>query len=254
MPAYTQPFSDCHEPNSVWSADFKGHFRLGRGAYCYPLTVSDNCSRFLLMCRGLKHPNALGTRRGFEEVFEEYGLPDVIRTDNGQPFAGLGIGGLTPLSLWWIKLGIIPERIELGHPEQNGRHERMHRTLKESTAVNPEETFEKQQHRFDHFKEEYNGERPHQALKGKRPKDVYQKSLREMPNTLPELNYPEGMELRKVRTNGEIKWAGKRIYISELLHGEPVGLEAIDERRAFLYLGKIKLGIVDARKNRVIRP
>ena len=136
-PPYTDPLGDCKWPNSVWSADYKGQFRTGDGRLCYPLTISDNCSRYLLVCRGLESPSFDATKPWFDWAFREYGLPEAIRTDNGAPFASVAVGGLSKLSVWFIKLGIKPERIEVGHPEQNGRHERMHRTLKEETANPP---------------------------------------------------------------------------------------------------------------------
>src|SRR5262249_11433354 len=152
-----EPFMECEAPNGVWSADFKGHFRLGgTGPYCYPLTISDNYSRFLLACEGFEKQALKVTQRCFKRIFMEYGLPHAIRTDNGYPFATVGIGGLTALSVWWIKLGIIPERIEPGCPEQNGRHERMHRTLKEAVISPAKENFKLQQKSFDAFRQEYN--------------------------------------------------------------------------------------------------
>jgi putative transposase len=136
-PPYTQPFAHAGTPNAVWSADFKGHFRTGDQRYCYPLTVSDGFSRYLLACRGLLHPTHEAVRPWFERVFREYGLPLAIRTDNGVPFASRALGGLSRLSAWWVRLGITPERIEPGCPQQNGRHERMHRTLKRDSVTPP---------------------------------------------------------------------------------------------------------------------
>ena len=253
VPSHSEPFAECNAPNRVWSADFKGQFKVGN-TYCYPLTISDNHSRFLLLCKGLQRPTLRETMVGFKQAFIEYGLPDAIRTDNGQPFAGLGIGGLTELSIWWLKLGIMPERIALGHPEQNGRHERMHRTLKEATALPPKHSFIEQQYSFDVFRNEYNHERPHQALEGKRPADVYKTSQRSLENTLSEVIYPHDFEVRKVRTNGEIKWAGKKYYVSGLLRGEPLGLLMIGDGKAILHFAKLKLGIIDARDDKIIRP
>src|SRR3990167_10903725 len=254
VPAHSAPLVHCNAVNQVWSADFKGQFRLGnKGNYCYPLTISDNFSRYLLACHGLLSPNTEEAILLFEKIFYEYGLPYAIRTDNGQPFAGLGIGGLTRLSIWWLKLGIIPERIEPGCPEQNGRHERMHRTLKDSTAKPSKENFKDQQKCFDDFKEEYNHQRSHQALDGKRPGDVYARSLRFMPNKLEEIYYPDNFEVRKVRTNGQIKCFGKKYFISELLRREPIGLEMIDEKKAIIYFSKAKLGMIDAKEDKIIR-
>lgn len=249
---HNEPFLDCNESNRVWSADFKGQFRVG-GSYCYPLTISDNYSRFLLLCKGLVGPRLKETMDGFRQVFIEYGLPTAIRTDNGQPFAGLGIGALTSLSIWWLKLGIIPERIEPGCPQQNGRHERMHRTLKEATALPPKSNFKEQQISFDLFVNEYNYERPHKALNGKRPKDVYQPSSRTYLGDDNEVIYPHDFEIRKVRSNGEVKCFGKKYYVSELLYGEPIGLQNIDDGRLCIYFSKLQLGIIDARKDKIIR-
>lgn len=248
-----EPFSECDSNNAVWSADFKGQFKVG-GSYCYPLTIMDNFSRYLLSCEGLKHPNMEETRRCIERVFKEYGLPASIRTDNGQPFASIGLGGLTALNIWWIKLGIRHERIQPGCPQQNGRHERMHRTLKEATAKPAEGNFEDQQRSFDAFRKEYNEERPHQALAKKRPAEIYTGSLRPYPEQIEEVHYPNHYLIRQVKTNGEIKWFGKRYYVSELLHKEPIGLEPIDEERAIVYFGHHKLGLIDARSDKIIRP
>lgn len=255
VPAYGAPFMACEGPNEVWSADFKGQFRLGdkQAPYCYPLTISDNYSRFLLACEGLERPNLAATEKCFHRVFEEYGLPDAIRTDNGQPFAGVGIGGLTRLSIWWLKLGILPERIAPGCPEQNGRHERMHRTLKEATASPSRNSFEEQQRCFDEFKREYNDERPHQALSGDSPKDVYRKSRRPFPIRVPEVFYPADFEIRMVRSNGEIKCFGKKYYVSDVLQGEPIGLEWTSEGQGVLYFSRMSLGVIDVREDKIIR-
>jgi putative transposase len=253
-PSYSEPFLNCSLPNEVWSADFKGQFKVGSGRYCYPLTISDNYSRYLLGCEGFESPNMEETIRSFERVFKEYGLPKAIRTDNGYPFASVGIGGLTRLSIWWLKLGILPERIRAGCPQENGRHERMHRTLKEATAVPAQGDFAQQQRCFDEFRQEYNEARPHEALGKKRPASVYTKSSREYPGRVQEVSYPDPFIIRRVKTNGELKWHGKRYYVSELLHREPIGLEVIDEGRAIVYFAKLKLGLIDARKDQIIRP
>lgn len=226
---------------------------MGNRAYCYPLTVSDNFSRYLLLCKGLERPTLEGTRKGFEHLFREYGLPKAIRTDNGQPFAGVGIGGLTRLSIWFLKLGILPERIEAGCPQQNGRHERMHRTLKQETTKPAGKDLLSQQRQFDEFRRIYNSERPHEALDGKRPAEIYTRALRTYPSQLPEIIYPDSYEIRKIKLNGEMKWRGKRYYVSELLVHEPIGLEVIDDGRAILHFAGLKLGLVDARTDRIIR-
>ena len=168
-------------PNKVWSADYKGQFKTGDGRWCYPLTITDNMSRYLLACKGLYSPCHVDTQPWFEWVFREFGLPEAIRTDNGTPFAGRGVTGLSRLSVWWIKLGIRPERIESGKPQQNGRHERMHRTLKQDTAKPPKADMDRQQCRFDEFRHEYNYDRPHEALDKKTPVSVYEPSPRRFP-------------------------------------------------------------------------
>jgi len=180
------------QANRVWCTDFKGWFVLGNGQRCEPWTLSDGWSRYLLRVKAMKHQELEGVRRGFEGAFREHGLPDVIRSDNGRPFAGLGIGGLSQLSVWWIKLGIRPERIRPGKPQENGRHERMHLTLLEACKP-PENTFRGQQRRFDAFRQEFNQERPHEALGDHPPAQVYQRSSREYPKRTPEVDYEAGV-------------------------------------------------------------
>lgn len=243
-PPYTQPFNGCDRPNQTWSADYKGQFRTGDGKLCYPLTMTDNCSRYLLICRGLPQPILETTKSWFERAFKEYGLPEAIRTDNGSPFASIGIGGLTRLSVWLIKLGVKPERINSGHPEQNGRHERMHRTLKEETASPPESNLVQQQKAFDSFRREFNFERPHEALGQIPPASVYEPSERRYNGRVPKIEYDDDVLVRQVRHNGQIKWKGNLIYVSDALVGEPVGLEQIDEhlwdiRFSFHHLGTL---------------
>lgn len=237
---YNQPFAACRESNQVWSADFKGKFRLGNSRYCYPLTITDNYSRFLIDCYGMYRPTLKETKERFERAFYLYGLPDAIRTDNGTPFAGTKTAGLSQLSIWWLKLGIMPERIDLGCPEQNGRHERMHRTLKEATTKPAKENLRQQQGRFDAFIEEFNEERPHESLNGQYPGEIYKASKRAMPCKIPEVTYPNGFEIRYVRSNGEIKWGGKKHFISELLYGEPIGIYQEDDTIA-IYFSRLKI-------------
>lgn len=252
-PPYRNPFVCIHQPNTVWTADFKGPFKTGQGAICYPLTVADAFSRYLLCCRGLTRPREVQVRPWFERVFREYGLPLAIRTDNGPPFASVGLGGLSKLSVWWLKLGILPERIQPGHPEQNGRHERMHRTLKEETARPPKASLRAQQRAFDRFRVEYNQERPHEALNQRPPACVYERSAREYPRRVPKLQYPSAYEVRKVRFKGELKWRGKLVYVSEALSGEPIGLHQIDDSHWQMYFGPVLLGVLDDRKGCIKR-
>ena len=240
---YSEPFAECAAPNQSWSADFKGDFLLGNGGRCYPLTISDNFSRYLLLCRALPRPSLAEVQPWFEWVFRRCGLPAVIRTDNGAPFASLALGGISQLSKWWIKLGIKPERIQPGKPAQNGRHERMHRTLKQ--AVAPQRDLGEQQRHYDPFQEEYNWERSHESLGRKTPGSIHCSSPRFYPAKLPEVHYESGVTVRQVRHNGEIKWRGQMLYISEVLAKEPVGLKPIDEAKWELRYSFHLLGVLD---------
>lgn len=253
VPAYTQPFCECREPNDSWSLDYKGQFYMRNNHVCYPLTLSDNCSRYLLKCKALAGPRYVPTKKVLIEAFREYGLPDAIRTDNGTPFAGKSIGGLSRLSIWFILLGIIPERIKKGCPQENSRHERMHRTLK-SDALNPAaRDLKEQQERFDIFRQDYNNERPHESLNDQTPSDYYKKSSR------PYVEHPHPPEydlnyiVRQVRHGGEIKFKGQMFYITPLLTGQPVGLKEIADGLWQLQYSFYVLGSVDLRKNKIIR-
>ena len=246
---YSEPFGECCAPNQSWSADFKGDFLMGNGRRCYPLTISDNFSRYLLLCRALGRPRFAEVQPWFEWVFRESGLPEVIRTDNGAPFASLALGGLSQLSKWWIKLGIKPERIQPGKPAQNGRHERMHRTLKE--AVPPQSDLREQQRQYDPFQEEYNCERSHESLGRKTPASIHCTSPRSYPAKLPELQYESGITVRRVRHNGEIKWRGQLLFLSEVLAKEPVGLKSIDDESWEVRYGFHLLGVLDERKKTI---
>lgn len=248
---YSEPFRECEAPNQSWSADFKGDFLLGNGRRCYPLTISDNFSRYLLLCRALERPRHEQVQPWFEWVFREAGLPEVIRTDNGVPFASLALGGLSQLSKWWIKLGIKPERIKPGKPAQNGRHERMHRTLKQAVAAQSD--LQEQQRQYDPFVEEYNWERSHEALGRETPGSVHCTSARSYPAKLPEVEYESGVTIRQVRHSGEIKWRGQLLYLSEVLAKEPVGLKQIDEHKWELRYSFHLLGILDD-STKTIRP
>ncbi len=227
MSADNSPFTNCDAPNQSWSVDFKGDFLMGNQKRCYPLTISDNYSRQVLLCQALGSTAHTGVQPMFERVFTEYGLPYSIRSDNGIPFASQSLGGLSRLSKWWIDLGIRPERINLGHPEQNGRHERMHRTLKDylqqlnKIAAN----LSRQQIYFDEFIQEYNRERMHEGLDGLTPETLYQPSVRPYSNIILPYEYDSHCQVRRVRSNGEIKWQGRLFYVSELLAGEPIALQ-----------------------------
>jgi len=250
-PPYSEPFIHCNQPNEVWCADFKGQFRLGVGKLCYPLTVSDSYSRYLLGCWGLAHPTGEQTRSHLEIAFREYGLPAAIRTDNGVPFASVALGGLSSLSVWLIKLGIKPERIEKSHPEQNGRHERMHRTLKAEAISPPRKSFGEQQRAFNRFRDGYNHDRPHEALGQKTPGSIYRKSPRPYPEIIPEVEYGGAFTVRRVKANGDIKWKGKERYVSGALAREPVGLKQVDNGVWNLYFSFHPLGILDERQGKI---
>jgi len=237
-------------PNAVWCADFKGCFPVGGvgGERCHPLTISDGYSRFLLRCRGLRRPLSQYARRVFESAFHEYGLPRAIRTDNGPPFSTLAPGGLSRLSIWWIRLGIRPERIMPGRPEQNGRHERMHRTLKAETARPPRSSFSAQQRAFDRFQLEYNEQRPHEALGQAVPASLYRPSLRSYPRQLPEPEYPACFERRVAYPNGVISFGTTQWYVSACLAGERLGLEPCDDGRWRVHFGWVPIGWLDLKR------
>lgn len=237
-------------PNAVWCADFKGHFPIGGsdGERCQPLTISDGFSRYLLRCRALRHSLHRCAQPVFESAFREYGLPRAIRTDNGPPFSTLAPGGLSRLAVWWIRLGIRPERIMPGRPEQNGRHERMHRTLKAETAKPPRSSFRAQQRAFDRFRAEYNDERPHEALGQEVPASLYRPSLRSYPPRLPEPDYPSHFETRVAYPNGVISFGTTQWYVSSCLAGERVGLEPCDDGRWRAHFGCVPIGVLDLRR------
>ena len=238
-------------PNVVWSADFKGWFRTADGARCDPATISDGYSRMLLACT-IVPPKTVPVRAVFEHTFREYGLPLVLRTDNGAPFASVGAGGLSRLAVWWVRLGITLERIAPGHPEQNGRHERLHRTLKADCCHPPAATPAAQQARFAAWQAEYNTLRPHQALGQTPPATHYQRSERLYPARLPEVVYPDGMLVRRVRSRGEIRWQGRHIFLSEALIGETVGIR--DGAQGWeVRFGPVYLGILDTLGERLVK-
>lgn len=235
--------------NRLWSCDYKGKFRTLDGLYCHSLTVSDNYSRYLLGCDAQLSPTGAAARRHFERLFREYGLPWAILSDNGTPFASSGLGWLSRLSVWWTRLGVRPVLIDPGHPEQNPRHERMHWTLKQETACPPARHLKAQQRRFDHFRREYNEERPHQGLEGKVPSDYYETSARPYPKKLPPLNYPGHFEVRRVGSNSGIKLRGGQLFLTTVLTGEDVGLEEIDDGVWSVYFGCLYLGRYVEREN-----
>jgi len=243
--------SEPTEPNDLMTVDYKGHFFLGNHCYCYPLTVVDHVSRYLLACDAYPSNEGVHTRRAFERIFRKYGLPRAILSDNGSPFGSPGLARLSRLSLWWIRLGIRIERIVPGHPEQNGAHERMHRTLKAETTRPPEQTMDRQQKRFDEFRHVYNAERPHEALGQKRPATIYRPSPRPYPESLPPIEYAGHLETRKIDCRGMMRWKHERIFTSKTLTGEWVGLEEIDDGIWSLYYGPVLLARLDERQMRL---
>jgi transposase InsO family protein len=228
-PPFSQPLGHAQEPNQVWCADFKGWFRTLDQQRIDPLTISDAASRYLLRCQVVEKTDTVRVQAIFEAAFREYGLPLAMRTDNGPPFASRAIAGLSPLALYLMKLNIVPERIAPGHPEQNGRLERIHRTLKAETATPPANHERAQQVAFDGFKYIYNEQRPHEALHMKTPASCYTPSPRAYPSRLPTPQYNSSMQVRKVGPCGTFGWKGEKIFISETLANEPIGLELIDE-------------------------
>jgi transposase InsO family protein len=223
---YSQPLAHCTTPNRVWCADFKGWFRTGDGRRCDPLTITDGYSRYLLRTQALAHPTLAATRPVFEATLREYGLPEAIRTDNGVPFASTSGIGLSRLAVGWIDLGITPERIRPGKPQENGRHERMHRTLKAETLRPPAETLRKQQQRFDRFREEYNHSRPHEALDYQTPASVYQMSPRPYPSRILAPQYDTEAAVCRVYDKGSFYYKGTSYFLTDVLAGRRIALAA----------------------------
>jgi transposase InsO family protein len=234
------------------TADFKGQFRMGNGALCYPLTIADPFSRYLLAVEALDSTHMAPSKAVFEAVFREYGLPRQLITDNGTPFcSATSLGGLTQLSRWWIEMGVTPVRIEPGRPDQNGIHERMHRTLKAWITRHPKSSRRSQQQSFDAFRTEFNQIRPHQSL-GQRPPLSAFRTYRPFPSRPPKLEYDTNMDVRSVNANGEIKWNGHQIFLSEVLIGAHVGLLPVAEELRMIYLGPVRIGYLDEVQRRAL--
>lgn len=246
-----RPYVDMAGPNDVWAADFKGEFRTRDRRYCYPLTVTDGYSRFLLGCKALLSTNHDGVKAEFTRLFRKHGLPRQILTDNGVPFASQGLCGLSRLSLWWLKLGIHPIRIEPGKPSQNGRHERMHRTLKTEAAETPQKDLKQQQRHFDDFRVRFNTVRPHHALGKLTPDQVYRPSPRKYPQKLSHFEYPYDFTIRKVHAHGCFVWHRKHVFVSTVLANERIGLEPLQEGLWSIYLGPVLLARFDEQEGRI---
>jgi transposase InsO family protein len=246
---YTQPLAHALESNRVWCADFKGWFKAGDGTRIDPLTISDAWSRYLLRCQAVEKTNTERVRAIFEAAFREHGLPQAIRTDNGPPFASPALRGLSRLAVWWIKLGIAPERIQAGHPEQNGRHERMHRTLKQDLQLGRD--WRAQQRQLDQFRQDYNQLRPHEALGMQTPAAIYVPSTRSYPERMPELEYPDTMQVLRVKSQGCFRWKKHDVFLSEVLWGEPIGLLPLDEQSSKVYFAHLPLALFNHRLLRV---
>jgi len=253
---YSDGLAAQDAPNAVWAADFKGWFRLKTGKKCYPLTVSDGFSRYLLRCEALEHPDELACREAFDALFCEYGLPMVLRTDNGTPLSGRY--GISSLSVWWVKLGIRPERIQRGKPTQNGRHERIHRTLNEDVlkaGAIRSRTYH-QQRVFDRFRKEYNLERPHEALQQQVPAQLYEPSQKRYPCPLAQPDYPEDRDVYTVQRDGSIRIPGRALFLSSVLAGEPVALRTEEDGAQTVWYGPLRLGTIrpNGRFTRGTRP
>lgn len=235
------------QPNDLWTADFKGHFRTQDGIYCYPLTITDLHTRFLLACHGLLSTKGQGVRPVCDRLFREYGLPRAIRTDNGVPFATTGMHGLSQLNVWWIRLGIQHQRILPAHPQQNGAHERMHKTLKGEAIRPPRATLAAQQRKFNRFRHEYNEERPHQTLRGRTPASLYRPSPRTYTGGLPPIEYPGHFIVKRVTNAGTIRFKKHLLFIANALKQHAVGLEEIDDGIWSLHFCHVLLGRIDER-------
>lgn len=239
------------QPNEIWTADFKGHFRTRDGIWCYPLTILDLHSRYLLACQGLLSTKGCGVRPVFDRVFREHGLPQAIRTDNGVPFATTGIHGLSQLNVWWMRLGIQHQRILPAHPQQNGAHERMHKTLKGEAIRPPRANLAAQQRAFQQFQRLYNEERPHQALDGKAPAALYRASTRVYNGRLPAIEYPGHFVVKMVTNAGTIRFQKRVLFIANALKQHYIGLEETDQGVWSIYFCNVLLGRLDEHDYRI---
>lgn len=246
------PPGEAQSPNDIWGMDFKGEFRTRDGVYCYPFTATDLASRYLLCCDGYLCTQTQGPRSSLERLFREYGMPRAIRSDNGAPFASTGIARLTQLGVWLVRLGITRQLIQPGRPSQNGKHERMHRTLKRATTRPPAANLARQQNLFDSFREEFNHERPHEALGMIPPGEVYAPSSRPFPEKLPEPQYPGHFEVRRVSRNGGVRWSGSWLNVGHALIEQHVGFEEVDDGIWDVHFGSLSIGRFDEREMRLV--
>lgn len=246
--AETAPLAKCLAPNNTWMYDFKGWFYTGDGSKCEPLTVTDGFSRYLLECKHMQKKTGNDVWKILEYLFLEFGLPDKMRSDNGPPFASLAVGRLSAIAIKLIKLGITPEWIEPGCPQQNGRHERFHLTLKIETAMPPAKTLALQQEKFNQFKQYYNNKRYHEAIEQKVPASIYKPSTKQWDGKFRKPEYSAEYETRKVRSSGEVSWKGTDFFISEMLEGEYIGIKEINVGFMGVYYGPILLGKIDFKK------
>ncbi|MGA8629109.1 MAG: IS481 family transposase [Terracidiphilus sp.] len=242
---YSEPFSEVTAPNQLWCMDFKGYFSTGDGTRCDPFTITDAHSRYLIRCQIVSRMDLSQVRAVCEAAMGEYGMPARIRTDNGAPFAGTGLLGLSKLSLGWMKMGIVHERIQPGRPQQNGRHERMHRTLKEDTTNPAALTLRLQQRKFDRFRQMFNHERPHEGLNNMTPGSLSQPSSVMLPRTLIEFVYPKGFLTRRVNNSGDISWHKDRVFISEVFRFEDLGFEMVGEDFYKVFFRDLEIGEFD---------
>jgi len=239
-------------PNLVWTVDYKGEFKTADGTWCFPFTLRDGCSRFVLRCRALPTHTRAVTQPEFVAAFRTFGLPDRIRSDNGSPFGAGGLARLSRLAVWWIRLGIVPERIMPRHPEQNGSHEQFHGVLKRETARPPAASLRAQQRRFATFVTEYNHQRPHDALAGDTPASHYAPSARAYPPALPPLEYPRAWTIRRVSTAGSISWSAHRVFVTEVLAGHDIAFEPVDEGLWLVRFAHVPLARFDERRQHLL--
>ena len=241
-PLYGPTIAAVEQANQTWCADFKGWFRTGDGTRCDPLTITDAHSRYLLCCQLAAKTDRAHVEALFDAAFHEYGMPAVIHTDNGAPFASRAPGGLSRLSMRWVRLGIVAERSRPASPQDNGRHERMHRTLKQETLCPPERNPRRQQDAFQRFQKIYNDERPHESLDYRTPASCYRRSLRPFPRRVPEVEYDADVHVRRISNKGDLKWKGERTFVSETFAYEYVGLRASDDRYYEVLYGPLVVG------------